>query len=65
MALTDDLGDQASEIEQRDREIALQQCRKPDGPAALGYCLACGELLAGRRWCDADCRDDYERGVRP
>lgn len=29
---------------------------------ATGRCLNCGEELAdGARWCDADCRDDWQR----
>ena len=29
---------------------------------ATGLCLFCGEpLAAGLRWCDADCRDDWQR----
>jgi len=29
---------------------------------ATGRCLWCGEKTGkGRRWCDADCRDDWER----
>ena len=27
-----------------------------------GYCLYCGEPVEkGRRWCDADCRDGWEK----
>lgn len=26
-----------------------------------GHCLYCSEALKGRRFCDVDCRDDYER----
>ena len=27
-----------------------------------GYCLNCGEPISeqGRRWCNADCRDDWQ-----
>lgn len=26
-----------------------------------GYCLCCGESVSdGRRWCDAQCRDDWQ-----
>lgn len=35
--------------------------KKPEGPLACGYCCNC--VLAvpnGLRFCDADCRDDYE-----
>ncbi|MDR3087856.1 MAG: hypothetical protein LBU45_07920 [Azoarcus sp.] len=35
--------------------------RKPRGPEPIGACHYCGEpLQPGRRWCDADCRDDWE-----
>lgn len=30
-----------------------------------GYCLFCGEKLPkGKRWCDADCRDMWEKENR-
>jgi hypothetical protein len=36
--------------------------RKPTEPDATGFCLNCGEPLpAGHRWCNVDCRDDWER----
>ena len=29
---------------------------------ATGYCLFCDEPLeAGRRWCNVDCRNDWEK----
>lgn len=32
---------------------------------AIGECLNCGELVEpGRRWCNADYRDDWERTIR-
>lgn len=32
---------------------------------ATGFCLWCGEPLRyGLRWCDTDCRDDFERAQR-
>lgn len=35
--------------------------KKPEGPEATGQCLQCGENVAApRRWCNADCRDEYE-----
>lgn len=31
-------------------------------PGARGTCLNCDEkIAAGRRWCDQDCRDDWQR----
>ena len=47
---------------QRERldEFALH-VRHPAAPEATGFCLNCGEPLpAGQRWCDTDCRDDWE-----
>ncbi|QIK36859.1 hypothetical protein GWK36_01315 [Caldichromatium japonicum] len=41
---------------------AIQGAKKPSGPCPTGFCLNCGEPLKdGLRWCDANCRDDWER----
>lgn len=41
---------------------AQQQSRKPEGPAATGACLFCDEPLPEHmRWCNGDCRADWER----
>lgn len=59
--MTPDKNDQASEIEALRIEAALA-VRKPEGPPPAGECLSCGAPLKdGRRWCDADCRDDWQR----
>ena len=29
-----------------------------------GFCLSCQEPIGARRFCDADCRSDYEAGLR-
>ena len=35
------------------------------GPVYTGYCLECGELTEHpRRWCDAACRDQWEKHRR-
>ena len=56
----DDL-DRAAEI----ADAALSEIlkiRKPGGPDETGHCLLCGEpLQAGRRWCNADCRDEWDK----
>lgn len=62
-----DFADLGADREERDRALALK-VRAPEGPAATGVCLCCGEPLAdGLRWCDAECRDtwqaDQRRGV--
>jgi hypothetical protein len=36
--------------------------RKPSGPEANGECHNCGaDLVVGLRWCNAACRDDWEK----
>lgn len=56
-------------------DVSIRQARlnAGKGPTPKGYCLACGLVfpdLTGcavldegqpDRWCDADCRDDWER----
>lgn len=61
-----DIYDRATEREEQDRKMALDN-RRPAGPPATGQCLNCGEALpharAGQpapRWCDCDCRADWE-----
>lgn len=53
--------DQATQVEERDRELCLR-VRKPVGPPPCGVCYNCGEALpADHRFCDVDCRDDWEK----
>lgn len=45
----------------------IEYARKPQETLrATGFCLFCGDPLTDqeRRWCDADCRDDWERDNR-
>lgn len=59
-----DIIDQGNEAAEIFREAALSQ-RKPEGPVATGHCLNCDARLAPKqRWCDALCRDDWEKAVR-
>jgi hypothetical protein len=59
-----DESDRATQREQQAREAALER-RRSEAPPACGYCFNCGETLFGsRRWCDADCRADWERSRR-
>lgn len=58
--MSDDL-DIAAEREELERSFA-QTIRKPAGPIATGRCLSCDEITdEDRRWCDADCRDAWEK----
>lgn len=43
-------------------DASMQGVKKPGWPMPTGVCLNCGEpLKPGLRWCDADCRDDWQR----
>jgi len=61
-----DILDIASENEMVARAAAVSKIQnKPAAALATGYCLECGEPLIdsveGQRWCDKDCRDDWQR----
>lgn len=56
-----DEADQAQPHIERAVEIALKEL-KHDGPSPTGYCHNCDAPLAGElRFCDADCRDDWQK----
>ena len=54
--------DVASDNEEVARNDA-QRARKPAGPLPMGHCYYCDEPLHDnyRRWCDAECRDAWEK----
>ena len=58
--------DQACDREALDRERSIDAARRTvAGPVATGLCLSCDEpLTTGLRWCDASCRDDWQRTQR-
>lgn len=57
-----DFADLGAAREEMDTELA-RKLRKPAGPEPTGLCLSCeAPLPEGRRWCDADCRDDWQAG---
>lgn len=52
--------DRATEREENARADALRE-RKPEGPEPTGQCLNCERPLdAGLRWCDGECRDEWQ-----
>lgn len=60
--MTSDPNDRATEHEEQMREAAIRNNRKASGPVANGSCHYCGERVPEpMRWCDADCRNDWER----
>lgn len=43
-------------------EAAALSHREPGGPTPDGYCHFCHEPLPnGIRWCNPDCRDDWQK----
>ena len=62
-----DEADEASFRIERDEKLANEAARKYTGPTATGHCLAphCGiTLVHGQRWCNVECRDEYEKSRR-
>lgn len=59
-----DIIDQANEAAEMFNRAAVSQ-RKPEGPAATGFCLNCeARLRESARWCDTHCRDDWDKALR-
>jgi hypothetical protein len=59
-----DIADKAGDHIERE-SVGLLAQRKPAGPTACGACHYCGEDVRGEaRWCDSDCRDDWEKDQR-
>lgn len=53
--------DQAQEFEAMHRDIAMRE-RRSSSLQYTGSCYNCGDITGGgRRFCDADCRDDYAK----
>lgn len=56
--------DLADEVTETMLKAQIERARKQQQYIpATGYCLYCDALLGDskRRWCDADCRDDWEQ----
>lgn len=59
-----DIIDQGNVAAEMFRTAALSQ-RQPEGPKATGHCLNCDARLAAKlRWCDTNCRDDWQKAQR-
>lgn len=54
--------DRANELEERHTAASIRAARGVKVAAVpTGACLNCGKRLArNKRWCDADCRDDWQ-----
>jgi len=58
-----DEADRTEENAELYNRTALYKSRKPElDVIATGECLFCGDPVnEQRRWCDAECRDDWEK----
>lgn len=57
--------DKAQELEQKHREAALSRAKGKQRLKATGFCYYCNsDVLKGYTFCDAECRDDYEKEQR-
>jgi len=57
--MSDEL-DQAAELEELERSIALANRKHPE-MTFTGACYYCEEAVTAGCFCDEDCRSDYER----
>jgi uncharacterized OB-fold protein len=54
--------DRANEQLEKSIEKALENINTNIPKNKTGKCLSCGKLVIDeRRWCSADCRDNYEK----
>lgn len=56
-----DVSDLGTQQEEFLLESALNEQEKKPRLMATGKCLNCDEVVAAGLFCDADCRDDFER----
>lgn len=60
-----DIVDVTAERDEREHDARIAACKKPVGPVAKGSCHYCGERIPEpMRWCDADCRNEWESEQR-
>lgn len=57
-----DIIDDANDKAARDLKLCIEVARKPKPlPPPTGLCFNCGETIdTATRWCDDDCRDDWQ-----
>ena len=58
-----DILDEASELEQKVRDAAIEEARYQAAKPKVIYegCVWCGDPSGGKKFCCAECRDDSER----
>jgi hypothetical protein len=58
-----DAADQAQEQNDLELKLALQNVKREPVLPETGACNYCDALVSKGLFCDADCRDDYEKMV--
>lgn len=58
-----DMADIAQDFTEAALESSLQKRKTLTVPFS-GFCLACGESVGERRYCDSDCRETHEQEMR-
>lgn len=57
-----DIADISDERIEKSLQDAIRTASLAKGPEATGRCLYCDEIVADTmRWCDAGCRDGWEK----
>lgn len=57
-----DIADQGNDAAELFLEVARKNQRPPTEFHGVGFCLNCGTAVDGEaRWCDVECRGDWER----
>lgn len=60
-----DEADMTADRDEREAPMRIAASRKPTSPAPNGHCMSCGDPVPeGHRYCDAECREDFEREER-
>jgi len=60
-----DDADISADRAEKEAPYLLAASKRPEGPAPTGLCLWCDEVVGDdQRWCDGECRDQYERDRR-
>jgi hypothetical protein len=56
--------DRGCEREEQDRQRALDAVTSRPAMQPVGFCYNCDEIVLQGCFCDADCRDDFEKQLK-
>lgn len=56
-----DPADRAQDLIEAHNEMSIKSRRQTLTVPFSGFCLCCGEPVEERRFCDSDCREEYEQ----